>query len=105
MPENSNYLSHHGILEQKWGKRNGPPYPLGSGSSGNNRSRSEKREARKQKRAVKKFARDTKKYIKNRQQIEAIDRRRDTRYIDEGVNTGLKVAGFGMSSGTAAPRA
>ncbi len=24
------YLRHHGILGQKWGKRNGPPYPLGS---------------------------------------------------------------------------
>ena len=24
------YLAHHGILGQKWGKRNGPPYPLGS---------------------------------------------------------------------------
>lgn len=24
-------LQHHGILGQKWGKRNGPPYPLGSG--------------------------------------------------------------------------
>lgn len=23
------YLQHHGILGQKWGKRNGPPYPLG----------------------------------------------------------------------------
>lgn len=23
-----NYLEHHGILNQKWGKRNGPPYPL-----------------------------------------------------------------------------
>lgn len=23
------YISHHGILGQKWGKRNGPPYPLG----------------------------------------------------------------------------
>lgn len=22
------YLSHHGILKQKWGHRNGPPYPL-----------------------------------------------------------------------------
>lgn len=25
-------LSHHGILGQKWGKRNGPPYPLGGGA-------------------------------------------------------------------------
>ena len=24
------YISHHGIKGQKWGKRNGPPYPLGS---------------------------------------------------------------------------
>lgn len=22
------YLKHHGILGQKWGKKNGPPYPL-----------------------------------------------------------------------------
>lgn len=25
------YLEHHGILGQRWGKLNGPPYPLGSG--------------------------------------------------------------------------
>lgn len=25
------HLSHHGILGQKWGQRNGPPYPLGGG--------------------------------------------------------------------------
>lgn len=25
------YLEHHGILNQKWGHKNGPPYPLGSG--------------------------------------------------------------------------
>ena len=25
---NTNYISHHGIKGQKWGKRNGPPYPL-----------------------------------------------------------------------------
>lgn len=24
-------LQHHGILGQKWGKQNGPPYPLGGG--------------------------------------------------------------------------
>lgn len=26
----SNYLAHHGILGQKWGVKNGPPYPLGA---------------------------------------------------------------------------
>lgn len=26
------YLSHHGILGQKWGTRHGPPYPLGGGA-------------------------------------------------------------------------
>ena len=26
-----NYLAHHGVLGQKWGKRNGPPYPLDAG--------------------------------------------------------------------------
>lgn len=30
MPNNV-YLVHHGILGQKWGQRNGPPYPLGGG--------------------------------------------------------------------------
>lgn len=29
-PPLDEYLAHHGILGQKWGKRNGPPYPLGA---------------------------------------------------------------------------
>lgn len=28
---NEEYLKHHGILGQKWGDRNGPPYPLSGG--------------------------------------------------------------------------
>ena len=27
----SAYLMHHGIKGQKWGQKNGPPYPIGSG--------------------------------------------------------------------------
>lgn len=30
MTYNDYWLAHHGILGQKWGVRNGPPYPLGS---------------------------------------------------------------------------
>lgn len=29
---NTDELSHHGILKQKWGVRNGPPYPLKGGA-------------------------------------------------------------------------
>lgn len=29
-PNDRDYLSHHGIKGQKWGRRNGPPYPLSS---------------------------------------------------------------------------
>lgn len=36
------YIKHHGILGQKWGKKNGPPYSLGGGDY----SESEKRKIR-----------------------------------------------------------
>lgn len=47
------YLVHHGILGQKWGKKNGPPYPLAEGDH----SAAEKKAARKEKaNTVKKVA-------------------------------------------------
>lgn len=30
-PPIQEYMAHHGILGQKWGTKNGPPYPLGGG--------------------------------------------------------------------------
>lgn len=49
MNELCSALCHHGIMGQKWGERNGPPYPLVGGTY-NNRSPEEKRETRKEKR-------------------------------------------------------
>lgn len=37
------YLMHHGIKGQKWGKRNGPPYPLDSSQKSSSEKRSEKK--------------------------------------------------------------
>lgn len=41
------YLEHHGILGQKWGKRNGPPYPLGGGSYSKSEEKAIKAERKK----------------------------------------------------------
>lgn len=37
---NDHWLAHHGIIGQKWGVRNGPPYPLGSDVSTGSRLKS-----------------------------------------------------------------
>lgn len=37
----SYYLAHHGIKGQRWGKRNGPPYPLETQAKFNGKSRNE----------------------------------------------------------------
>lgn len=35
------YLAHHGILGQKWGKKNGPPYPLNETQKSNAEKKNE----------------------------------------------------------------
>lgn len=41
------YISHHGIRGQQWGKRNGPPYPLGGGDYSKEEMRALRRERKK----------------------------------------------------------
>lgn len=42
-PDENYYLEHHGIKNQKWGKRNGPPYPLSDAKHDRIVKRAEKR--------------------------------------------------------------
>lgn len=59
----SNYLAHHGILGQKWGHKNGPPYPLDAGDH----SASEKKAGYKKsiKGAIQEARKKTKRYQKD----------------------------------------
>ncbi len=75
----SNYLAHHGILGQKWGHKNGPPYPLDADKHSANekkkgwmqslRDKSEAKKAAKKKQAALEKARKTKEANKKKQQL------------------------------------
>lgn len=67
-----NYLVHHGIDGQKWGRRNGPPYPLLRNAAGQLRARAQaKRKARTEAKATKiaeakaRQRESTKKYLRD----------------------------------------
>lgn len=92
-------LAHHGILGQKWGKRNGPPYPLGyeSHSGGEKRRNSISRidgisKHNKPKSSDNRLIRENKKSSKNEN--------REKRHLTEKQKKALKVAG--AIAGTAA---
>lgn len=54
------YLEHHGILGMKWGKQNGPPYPLSDAKHDRIVERAEKKQAKRKSR----IAKDPKKLYK-----------------------------------------
>lgn len=70
--ENLNYLAHHGILGMKWGKQNGPPYPLSEAKHEKVIARAEKKKIRQEKHAEsrrKKILNDPKKLVKYRSEF------------------------------------
>lgn len=99
------YLQHHGILGQKWGKRNGPPYPLNS----NDKSYAERHPGNNIR------AKDVKKnmdYLSDRELQQAINRinmqnqitnlSKEQSIIDKGYNAVMKdMKKFVSFSGTA----
>lgn len=79
----NNDLYHHGILGQKWGKQNGPPYPLGSSSHSaaekragwrkslnGGSSRAEKKQAKKEAKAEKYRTGETNRLKVEREKLE-----------------------------------
>ena len=66
----SHYLAHHGILGQKWGHRNGPPYPLGASDHSPSEKKAGWRASLKQKQIDKK---------RKKQRQEALEKARKAR--------------------------
>ncbi len=72
------YLAHHGILGQRWGKKMGPPYPLGGGDhsasekkAGWRESLEQKKKQRQERKAVKTKAKSYEKEMNELQKKEA----------------------------------
>ena len=51
----TNTLTHHGIQGQKWGERNGPPYPLSKSPSTKSKTKVRKTEAQKESERQKRY--------------------------------------------------
>lgn len=70
----NDYIAHHGIKGQQWGKRNGPPYPLGSGGGSKSSGDSNKGSIQKKKTNPKSKAETTKyESIKDLQNDKTVD--------------------------------
>lgn len=81
-PLDDSILEHHGILGMHWGKRNGPPYPLGSDVSTGKRLKGEgliarHKKKKTQKKRVKSLKKARKAKAENQKEQERVKRTKD----------------------------
>lgn len=103
-PELVDVLEHHGILGMRWGARNGPPYPLGSGDHSSSEKKagwrkslgggSEDSAKRKRSRALKKArktrARNIKRRTLEKKQQQKIQKTKEEIIKSKDINAMLK---------------
>lgn len=75
--EDTSELYHHGILGQRWGKKNGPPYPLGA----DDHSASEKKSG--WRKSLKSWSDNHKKKKAKRKKAEAAERKREAAFREK----------------------
>jgi len=85
------YLEHHGVDGQKWGKRNGPPYPLNAEGKADLR---EQKKAEKEQKKIEKYGN-----LKNRAKQEY---RAGRRYVQSEKAKRGAIGAAGISAVTAA---
>lgn len=70
--KHSDHLEHHGILGQKWGDQNGPPYPLNTSQ----KSYSEKKQAKMDKKWIRKNDKKIRRYAdsQSREELKAYEK-------------------------------
>lgn len=85
------YLKHHGILGMHWGKKNGPPYPLGASDHSTSEKKAGTKGWTKEAKAEVKVKR-TKTTSDNKEKFQLTDKQKRNLKIAAGVVAGMTVA-------------